>query len=240
MGMTRDGPPVEPSDAGSGPEPVGPRDAAGVSVPPPVSAAQRSVLFAVRRQGEATVATIAERLGMTISGARQHLAGLVDAGLLEVANGERPPGHSGRTERVYRIASAAETLFPRAYGELTNQLLGFLPDDAIVTAFERRRDQRIDGARARLAARESFADKVVELGRILDEDGYLATVEPLPDDGFRVAEHNCAIYAVAQEHPLACSSELEFIRAALPDARIERVTHMMAGAHSCSYEVRPA
>ena len=37
------------------------RDEPGVSVAPPVSAAQRSVLYAVRRRGEATVADVAER-----------------------------------------------------------------------------------------------------------------------------------------------------------------------------------
>jgi DeoR family transcriptional regulator, suf operon transcriptional repressor len=38
---------------------------------------------------------------------------------------------------------------------------------------------------------------------------------------------------------LACSTEIEFIREALPEARVERVAHMMAGAHVCRYEVRP-
>ena len=44
------------------------------------------------------------------------------------------------------------------------------------------------------------------------EDGYLAAPEELPDGSFRIAERNCAIFAVAREHPLACSTELEFLR----------------------------
>ena len=108
----------------------------------------------------------------------------------------------------------------------------------MAAAFQHRRDDRIAGARARLAGKRSFAAKVTELAKILDEDGYLASVEPIGGGGFRIAERNCAIFAVAREHPQACSTELEFLRAALPEADIERVTHMMAGAHSCSYEVR--
>lgn len=211
---------------------------AGLTVPPPVSEAQRSVLYAVRRRGEATVSDLAGALAMTASGARQHLVALVDAGLLEAGDAARRPGQTGRVERVYRLAEAGESLFPRAYGELTNQLLGFLPDDAVAMAFDRRRDQRIEGARARIDAADGLAARVAELARILDEDGYFASVEPLPDGGFRVAEHNCAIFAVAGEHPQACSTELEFIRAVLPEAVVERTTHMMAGAHACSYEVR--
>jgi len=43
---------------------------------------------------------------------------------------------------------------------------------------------------------------------------------------------------VAREHPHACSSEIEFIRAVLPEAEVERTTHMVTGAHSCTYEIR--
>ena len=87
---------------------------------------------------------------------------------------------------------------------------------------------------------DAFAERVAEMGRILDEDGYLAEVEPMDDGtGFRITEHNCAILSVASKYGQACSSELEFIRAALPDATIDRVKHMMAGAYVCAYEVRP-
>ncbi|MGI9052867.1 MAG: helix-turn-helix transcriptional regulator [Ilumatobacteraceae bacterium] len=210
-----------------------------VAVPPPVTAAQRNVLFAVRRRGEATAADVAAQLDMTVSGARQHLAGLAELRLLEAGAAARAAGQQGRTERVYRIAPDAETLFPRAYGELTNQLLTYLPSDAVSAAFERRRDERVRGARARLARMRGWGAKVDELARILDEDGYMANVERDADGTTRIVERNCAIFAVAREHPTACSTELEFLRAVLPEATIERVTHMMAGATSCSYEVRP-
>ena len=212
--------------------------AEGVSVPPPVTPAQRSVLYAVRRRGEATVADVAAMLDMTLSGARQHLTALVEAGLLEVASAARAPGQQGRSERTYSVAADAESLFPKAYGELTNQLLGYVPTGVVTAAFEHRRDHRIDHARARLAVKRGFRAKVTELARILDDDGYLAGVEPIGRDAYRIAERNCAIFAVAKEHPEACSTELEFLRAAMPEARIDRVSHMMAGARACSYEVR--
>jgi predicted ArsR family transcriptional regulator len=55
---------------------------------------------------------------------------------------------------------------------------------------------------------------------------------------YRIVEHNCAIWAVAQKYGQACSSEIEFIRAVLPEAHVERVQHMIAGARRCAYEVR--
>ena len=81
------------------PDPAGammsPIDAARRQRAPPVSAAQRSVLYAVRRRGEATVADVAEMLDMTPSGARQHLTGLADAGLLRGRRGGPRPGPAG-------------------------------------------------------------------------------------------------------------------------------------------------
>ena len=80
---------------------------------------------------------------------------------------------------------------------------------------------------------------MAELARILDEDGYLAAWEALPDGSFRIVEHNCAVLDVAERYGQACSSEIAFLRQALPEATVERVSHMIAGAHSCAYLIVP-
>ena len=208
------------------------------TAPQAVSEAQRAVLYALRRRGESTSEALAGALGMSVSGARQHLSTLTEAGLVTSSTVPRRPGQRGRVERTHHLTAAAEPLFPKAYGELTNQLLGYLEPDAVSAAFEQRRDDRIAAARERLEARRGFAARVEELAAILDEDGYLASFESAGRDRFVVTEHNCAILAVAREHPQACVSEIEFIRAVLPEAAIERTTHMVAGAHSCTYEIR--
>ena len=81
---------------------------------------------------------------------------------------------------------------------------------------------------------------MAELREILDEDGYVATSERLGTGVYRIVEHNCAIWAVAQRYGQACTSEIDFIRAALPDASVERVQHMVAGNRHCAYEIRAA
>jgi predicted ArsR family transcriptional regulator len=110
--------------------------------------------------------------------------------------------------------------------------------ELIERVFERRRQRRVVQATARLAGKP-FSEQVSELTRILDEDGYLATTEAMPDGSYRIVEHNCAILAVASKYGTACGTELDFIREVLPSATVERVSHMMAGAHTCAYEVRP-
>ncbi|HEX7094717.1 MAG TPA: ArsR family transcriptional regulator [Acidimicrobiales bacterium] len=206
----------------------------------PLPEGRRRVLYALRRRGEASAQDLARQLEMTLSGARQHLTALVDEGLV-LTRDATPQSRRGRPTLLYRVSPAGDAYFPKAYGELTNELLGYLDDeepDLIDRLFERRRDSRIANARARLARHRSFRAKVEELTRILDEDGYLATCEHRRDVSI-IAEHNCAIWAVAQRYGQSCASEIEFIGAVLPDAHVERVQHMIAGEARCSYEIRP-
>src|SRR4249919_4077822 len=115
---------------------------------------RRAVLYALRRRGQATAADIARQLQMTPSGARQHLAALVDEGLAEATERPRPAGQRGRPQLEYTVTDKADGLFPKAYGELTNELLGYVADadPALVdTLFQKRRDERVRNATERLA-----------------------------------------------------------------------------------------
>ena len=199
---------------------------------------RRAILVALKRNGPTRAHDLAAELGVTVAGVRQQLVRLGQDGL--VTHRSDVEGR-GRPAHTYELTAAAEMLFPKRYGDLTTELLGYLggPDSDEVTAlFEQRRRRRLDEARTRLATMP-LEDQVAELTRILDEDGYLADVERLDDGGWRITEHNCAILSVATGFRQACSSEIAFIRDALPGADVERVAHLMDGAHVCAYEVRP-
>lgn len=214
---------------------TGPRD--GTRLP----SGRRAVLYAVRRRGEATAEQVADQLDITVSGARQHLAALAQDGLVESSELVSPGGRRGRRTLVYAATEAADAYFPKAYGELTNELLGYVADtdgELLDQLFARRRDGRIEAARARLAPKRTLRGKVAELTRILDEDGYLASWEQVEPGVFLIVEHNCAIWAVARRYGQACTSEIDFIRTVLDGTDVERVQHMVAGARRCAYEVR--
>ena len=201
-------------------------------------ASRREIIQALKRQGELGAEELASELGLTTSGVRQHLAGLAADGLVDHRAVREGPG---RPRHCYHLTTAADSLFPRAYSDLTNELLGYASDDdpeLVERLFERRRRRRVEGARERLTGRD-FAGKVEELAHILDEDGYLADFQAQPDGSYLITEHNCAILGVARRYGQACSSEIGFLREALPEASIERIQHMIAGAHSCAYEVKP-
>jgi DeoR family suf operon transcriptional repressor len=210
-------------------------------VTPPLASlpsTRRALLVTLKRLGQARAEELAEAVEVTVSAVRQHLAGLMRDGLVEHMELRGAPG---RPKHLYHLSPAAEAFFPRAYGELTNELLDYVAEEdpeLVDRVFERRRRRRVHDARARLAGKD-LESRVAELTRILDEDGYVADSVAMPDGSFRIVEHNCAIFSVARRYGQACSSEIDFIRTVLSDARVERVAHMMAGARMCAYEVRP-
>ena len=213
----------------------------GVAVAPPVPVGRRVALYAVRRLGDATVEQVAEDLGISASGARQHLASLAEHGLIEAREERDEPRRRGRPRLTYHVTPMGDLLFPKAYGALTNELLGYVCEtdpEAVERLFERRRDHRIEAARERMSGHRSLGAKVAELASILDGDGYLASFEQLGRDHYVVVEHNCAIAAVANRYGQACASEIEFIRAVLPEADVTRISHMVNGDRRCAYDVR--
>ncbi len=203
-----------------------------------MSSGRRALLAAIKQTGEASAEQLAAEVGVTVGAVRQQLASLEAEGL--IAHRDERPG-PGRPRRRYCLTPAAEALWPKRYGQLANQLLGFVEQDSpdlIERIFERRRGDRVRRATARLQGL-SFDDRVRELTRILDEDGYLAECQPGGDGSWLVVEHNCAILDVARRYGAACSSELAFLRAVLPDVAVERTKHKMAGDFVCAYELRP-
>jgi DeoR family suf operon transcriptional repressor len=202
------------------------------------STTRRAILHTIKQHGEARAEQLASILGITPSAIRQHLAALLGEGLVAI---REQRGGAGRPKHVYSVTTKAEGLFPKSYGELTCELLDYAGSEGPGTVdrlFERRRQRRAADAEVRLAGKD-FGARVAELAKILDEDGYLAEVVAGDDDEWRIIEHNCAILEVALRYGQACSSELGFLRDVMPDANIDRVSHMASGEHHCAYRVRP-
>jgi DeoR family suf operon transcriptional repressor len=201
-------------------------------------ATRRALIVTLRRRGEARAEDLADVLRITVSAVRQHLQSLAAADLVVHRDERMGPG---RPRRSYALGPAAEALFPKAYGELTVELLSYVDDEdpaMVARVFERRRAARVARVAARLRDLPDFDARVAEVARSLDEDGYLADFCREQDGTYRLTEHNCAILAVAQRYGHACASEISFLRELLPEADVKRVGHILSGSHACVYELR--
>jgi DeoR family suf operon transcriptional repressor len=202
-----------------------------------LSPTQRHVLEVLKRHGEVTPDELAVALKISSSAVRQHLAALRTAGLVV---SRKDHGHAGRPAERYRATTLAEPLFANTEDRLPIELLEHMEaeePELIGRVFDRRRRQMVDDAENRLAGR-TVNEQVAILTELLDEQGYLADFEAVTAGHFRINLHNCAIWAVANRYPQACAAELDYLRALLPEASVQRVTHKTNGAHTCAYDIR--
>lgn len=201
-------------------------------------ASRREMLSILKSEGSSGADALAEQLKMTVSGARQHLTALEQDGLIERVSVRGGPG---RPRHRFSLTPAGDALFPRHYGSLSTELLDYVAEDdpaMLERIFARRSQRRLAQAQERVAGR-GFRETVAEIAAILDEDGYLADFREEDDGSFVITEHNCAVLTVALWYQQACSSEIAFLRAAMPDAEITRIAHRIGGAHICAYRVVP-
>ncbi|HEV2527525.1 MAG TPA: hypothetical protein VGT61_03610 [Thermomicrobiales bacterium] len=200
---------------------------------------RRRIVSTLKRHGEMDVEALAAAVRMTTSGVRQHMIPLGRDGLVAHRTESAGPG---RPRHIYRLSEAGDALFPRRYADLTNELLGYLADEdpeMLQRIFVRRGERRLADARLRTDGMP-FDERVREVAAILDDDGYLADCVREDDGTWIIREHNCAVLNVALRFGHACGTELSFLRALLPDATVERVSHRVAGHHACAYRVIPA
>jgi DeoR family suf operon transcriptional repressor len=200
-----------------------------------VTPAQRRVLEALKRLGEATADELAESLSITGSAVRQHLASLRSAGFVD-STPER--GHAGRPSDRYCATDASEQLF----GTSTDFAVGLL--ELVDEEDPKLVDRLFARHRAQLVARSSAAlddmsveERVVAVTERLDAEGYLADFEGATDGCYKINLHNCPIWAVAGRYPQACAAELGFVQDLIPDASVTRSSHKTDGTHTCTYEI---
>lgn len=201
-----------------------------------LSPAQRQVLEALKRRGEATATELAEALEISATAVRQHLGSLRTAGLVLA---ERQRGQPGRPIERHRATELAERLFEASDHNLSAEILELVAaeDPALVArVFDRRRQLIVEDAVARLDQTDP-EQRVEIVTRILDEQGYIVDAETVDDGHFRINLRSCAIWTVANQFDQACNSELDLIRTLVPEASVERTATKTDGAHTCCYDL---
>lgn len=202
-----------------------------------ISPTQRRVLKATKRSGEATADELAETLGISASAVRQHLTALRSAGYVAARQERSGPG---RPTDVYHTTELTETMFVQTSDALSVELLGHVEAEdpqLIARVFERRRRRRVEETQTKLEGK-TLGEKVALIAELFDAEGYLAGFDECAPEHYRLNLNSCAIWAVAKRFGAACATELEFLRALIPEATIERVTHKTDGEHICAYEIR--
>jgi predicted ArsR family transcriptional regulator len=203
-----------------------------------MQASREQILGYLHHQSRATVKEMAQLLGLTATGVRQHLTVLERDGMIEA---HELRGHVGRPAFVYSLTERGEAHFPANYAMLANLLLEELRTMAGAEALQR----LLRRVSSRMA--ERYSDRVA--GRTLDERVQTAAqvlrehgcdVNVRQDGGeYYIEQCTCPYPEVSRQHSSVCALEVDFVqRMTGADARL--VGSLLRGDPACTYRVRPA
>jgi predicted ArsR family transcriptional regulator len=172
-----------------------------------------SIVNLLKRSQGLTVRDMANRLGMSYMGVKQHCLNLERDGYLGTFRRHRGVG---RPELLYHLTSKAQDLFPQADNVLSISLLeqarklygGTAAEKILFLHFQEKAKaytQKLQG--------ETLSDRAKSLARLRDREGHMSDFEPNPAP--RIIERHHPMQALFEVFPEAASMERDLFQRVL-------------------------
>ncbi len=199
---------------------------------------RNAIVALIKQKGETGMKEISASMGISKMAVSKHLSNLERDQLVQK---RVMRAGVGRPEYRYSLTQNAHYLFPTSYPYIALSALSFIEDrigpEGVNQFFERRK-QELANRYAERMKNLPHEEKVRELARIREEEGFLAETCRQADGTTVLIEHNCPLMTVAGKYRLACTAELDLFRELLDDD-VERTHWMANGEHMCRYVLHP-
>jgi predicted ArsR family transcriptional regulator len=173
-----------------------------------ITAIRQHLLLLIKQEGRATIADLADRLGITYEAVRQQLKQLESEKLvLRRQERNQAEGKVGRPTSYYILSPAGEHLFPKNYDELAVELI-----DTMANTFGHEALQQVLTVLTEARVREweprlrgmTLSERIEALKDIyLQDDPFMSTDQSTGE--LRLIEHNCPFLNIATRRPSLCS-----------------------------------
>jgi len=198
------------------------------------------ILQLLKTRGALTAKTLANELGLTTMGIRQHVQALEESGDVTFKDEKAA---RGRPTRYWSLTEKSNNHFANRHDELTVQLIdsviAVFGDDGLDKLIANREESSMQTYRLALADKYGVEEKLAMLAKLRSDEGYMATVT-IEDDFYWLLENHCPICAAATKCVNFCRSELHLFQSLLNDvAAVTREEHIVEGARRCAYKVIP-
>lgn len=201
---------------------------------------EERLLYQLKSRGALSASELAETLEMTPTGARQHLARLLDRGLVSFEDERQSVG---RPKRRWRLSSRGHARFPDRHGVLTVELLAatreVFGEAGMLQLISHREQHSLQHYQEALVGVDGWRQRVRRLAELRDAEGYMAEARE-EGNAMLLIENHCPICAAARECQGLCRSELEQFQSVLgDDLAVSRSEHLLSGARRCTYLIQP-
>jgi predicted ArsR family transcriptional regulator len=196
----------------------------------------RGRIVQLLRRASQTVDELAGALDLTDNAVRAHLATLERDGLVRQSGVRRGVG---KPAYAYSLTDEADSLFPKAYGEVLRRVLGEVASrhgraevDAVLRTVGRELAEAL-GGRMDGAAVEQRLERVRS---VLSDLGGLAEVRR-EGDHFVLEGYGCPLQAIVPDHPEACQLALALIEDLLGTGEVTECCRK-GPRPACLFEIR--
>lgn len=206
--------------------------------PKPIGRA--AVLDVLKREGPISADSIATELGVTGMAVRQHLQALEQKGL---AAHDKKSQARGRPVKLWRATADADEYFADSHSALAADLIVQMKkafgEKGLDRLLRARTVEQEKVYRARTGKMHTLKAMLTALAEIRSAEGYMADVRRDPETGaWLFVENHCPIRVTARVCQGLCREELAlFGRVLGKDVKVERISHILAGAGRCAYRV---
>lgn len=193
------------------------------------------ILLELKRHQPLTAKALADHHGVSPTAVRRHLKELE---LEQLVVYRREQRGQGAPTFAYSLTPDGEALFPKRYEEALTAALEFVERhggrQAVSRFFAEHFGEEAEKLKARLSE-ATLEERLAVVAELLSRQGFMAEWTS-GEAGVRIAEHNCAMHAVAERFPEVCHEELQFLKEVL-GRDVERKSHIVAGCNACEYSV---
>jgi predicted ArsR family transcriptional regulator len=201
---------------------------------------RRAVLSLLKREGPVSADRLAAELGVTSMAVRQHLYALSAEGL---AVHEEEKRGRGRPVKLWRTTDKAEARFADSHSalavDLIKQMKSAFGEEGLDRLLSLRTREQEKIYREKVEGKASLKARVEALAKLREREGYMAEVRRDPESGeLLLVENHCPVCAAARICTGLCREELALFERVLgKDVRVERISHILAGAGRCAYRI---
>ena len=199
-----------------------------------------AVLDLLKREGPISADALAGRLGITAMAVRQHLYALAQDGNAAFAEQARP---RGRPVKLWRATEAADAHFADSHAglavDLIVQMKKAFGEEGLDRLLKLRNADLEKAYRAKTDKARTLKARLDALAKLRSAEGYMAEVRREAETGqWLFVENHCPVCAAARLCTGLCREELALFHRVLgKDVRVERLSHILAGAGRCAYRV---
>lgn len=192
-----------------------------------------SVVKALRACGSATVAELAEVVGVKPVTIRHHLTSLQAEGLVDMT--EKRHG-VGRPTHHYRLTHKADQFFPNSFHLLFDRLLGEIketfPPETVNMLIDSLADSMASDVRREMTGMSPEARRA-RLVEWLEEHGLMVRWRQSDDGLLQLVKYHCPYYAVGDDHPELCRIDEAMVSAVI-EVEVKRSGCLLSGDPACA------